>query len=167
MWIQGNPASLLPEAAQESDREVLEILAAKVIDLEQELAAAAQTKQPHPGIEGTVRAVYGRLTEAPTNWHQATIYFFATDAEEDSTMRARAPFMAIFGALMVFGQAATAMAIITGSITKSCTANNQCDNGFWCSDVEGQCQYCGEDVPLPLNGVVEVHKTSQNLQSLL
>eukprot|EP01048_Picozoa_sp_COSAG05_P013825 COSAG05_NODE_1509_length_4688_cov_77.656788_2_plen_471_part_00 len=107
------------------------------------------------GLDGRVRKVFGQLTEAPTNWHQATVFFFASEAVEDAEMRAKAPRMAIAGGLIILFQITTAFAISTGSILPACIHNEQCPSGQWCqSSVStgkaGTCQFCGEDVPLPL-----------------
>ncbi len=49
--------------------------------------------------EGSVLGVFARMTEAPSNWHQATVFALGSDAPEDAALKARAP--AMFG-LVVF-----------------------------------------------------------------
>ena len=38
-----------------------------------------------------VKSAFGRLSEAPTNWHQAAVFASATDDPQDEDMRRRAP----------------------------------------------------------------------------
>ena len=42
----------------------------------------AQLTQGGPGVE-TIKAVVARLTEAPTNWHQSSVYFAALPLEHE------------------------------------------------------------------------------------
>ena len=39
---------------------------------------------------GGLSAMISRLVAADTNWHQCTVYFLTTEAEEDAEMRAKA-----------------------------------------------------------------------------
>ena len=65
-------------------------------------------------IAPVVKSVVARLTEAPTNWHQSTVFYLTTKAEQDARLRTRAPLMAAVSFLMVFMQAASISAIIFG-----------------------------------------------------
>ena len=38
------------------------------------------------GLATAVRGIYARLTEAPTNYHQATVHYLSSDAPEDAAM---------------------------------------------------------------------------------
>jgi hypothetical protein len=58
-------------------------------DAVERLVLAAQ-QQPTPGLELTVRGIFGRLTEAPTNWHQAVVYALAAPQDEPLRQQARA-----------------------------------------------------------------------------
>eukprot|EP01045_Picozoa_sp_COSAG04_P058994 COSAG04_NODE_29001_length_272_cov_0.589595_1_plen_74_part_10 len=39
-------------------------------------------------LPGAIQSVVARLTESPTNFHQATVFYLATDALADTTMAA-------------------------------------------------------------------------------
>ena len=54
--------------------------AAELASLRAELAAA---KQESGGVSGAINSAVAKLSEAPVNWHQATLFFFTADAAED------------------------------------------------------------------------------------
>ena len=63
-----------------------------------------------------VAAAVARIGTAPTNWHQATIFFLTSKAEEDETMRNKAPLMFLGGVLMVVVQIIAAYGLVTGML---------------------------------------------------
>eukprot|EP01051_Picozoa_sp_SAG22_P007687 SAG22_NODE_550_length_9202_cov_30.666484_2_plen_195_part_00 len=107
-----------------------------------------------------VAAALARLGTAPTNWHQATVYFLTSKAEADAPMRKRAPLMFVAGLLMVIVQTATAYAMMSAMSHAACMSNEQCTNmgffcfvppdsgNFWSRKGQGRCQMCGELPPL-------------------
>eukprot|EP01045_Picozoa_sp_COSAG04_P040257 COSAG04_NODE_11679_length_694_cov_1.354622_1_plen_190_part_10 len=65
-----------------------------------------------------VRRAVARLTEAPTNFHQATVHYLAADAAavEDAAMARKAPLLYL-GSLLIVGLQSTAtVAVFMGSI---------------------------------------------------
>ena len=125
-------------------------------------------------VERAATNVFAKLAEAPTNWHQATIYFMTSTAKEDEPMRKLAPLMFCGGLAMVLLQIAAIYGLVSGLVHPSCTSNTQCTRpGFFCyiepdedrgkvhPDAPGpreishpdavlcvQCQMCGEMPPL-------------------
>ena len=106
-------------------------------------------------IAPVVKSVVARLTEAPTNWHQSTVFYLTTKAEQDARLRTRAPLMAAVSFLMVFMQAASISAIIFGTVIPACDTKTECDKGRFCKahgegegDGTNRCSYCGFSVPL-------------------
>ena len=67
------------------------------------------------GLAAAVRGVVARLTETPTNFHQATVHFLATDAPEDEAMARRAPLLYAGSLAMVVLQSATAAGVVTNA----------------------------------------------------
>ena len=102
-------------------------------------------------VTSMVRGVVARLTEAPTNFHQATVYFLMTDAPQDEAMARRAPLLYAGSLAMVMLQSVTAIGVAVGTIIPSCATSDQCGTGTFC-EVGGRdrCVFCGGDVPLPL-----------------
>lgn len=134
-------------AAGQSD--AMEMIAAqgeKIAVLEGRLASTQQ--------QGNVAVVLASLSAAPTNWHQATIYFLTTKAERDAGMRKKAPLMFAGGLLMVVLQTCAVYGVLAAMLHPSCVSNKQCESraGFYCfqpqSGGRGNCQMCGESAPL-------------------
>eukprot|EP01051_Picozoa_sp_SAG22_P000366 SAG22_NODE_9_length_35992_cov_37.278104_5_plen_401_part_00 len=104
-----------------------------------------------------VRSVVAQLTEAPPNFHQATIYFAASEAPEDAPMAARARLLFLFSALMVLMQTVTAVGVCWGVVLPSCSSSEQCRErgatGTYCGDAAGnsRCDFCGRWVPLEID----------------
>lgn len=61
----------------------------------QEERLAAYGEQIDTLLQGAANpaAVMARLEAAPTNWHQAMVYFLTSKSTEDAHMRSRVPFM--------------------------------------------------------------------------
>lgn len=105
----------------------------------------------------TVRSVVARLSEAPPNFHQATIYFASAREPEDAPMAARARTLFLFSALMVLMQTVTAVGVTWGVVLPSCSSSDQCREvgatGTYCGDGGGRkrCDFCGRWVPLEID----------------
>jgi len=103
------------------------------------------------GLAAAVRGVVARLTETPTNFHQATVHFLAADAPEDAAMARRAPLLYAGSLAMVGLQSATAVGVLIGTFLPSCATSDQCGAGTYCEvGARDRCGFCGGDVPLPL-----------------
>jgi hypothetical protein len=103
-----------------------------------------------PGsLESTVKSIFARLTEAPTNWHQCIVFFLTSTAHEDATMRPWLPAMFAASWLMVLVQCAAAMGVAIGVVLPSCMSSDQCPSGQYCQvGFSNRCGYCGSNVPL-------------------
>ena len=134
-----------PLGAADTPEEMIAAQAEQIVALEGRLASLQQ---------GSAAAVLASLSAAPTNWHQATIYFLTTKAERDAGMRKAAPLMFAGGLLMVLLQTFAVYGVLASMLHPSCVTNKQCDSrtGFYCfqpgSGGRGNCQMCGESAPL-------------------
>eukprot|EP01043_Picozoa_sp_COSAG02_P060381 COSAG02_NODE_7878_length_2806_cov_7.132989_1_plen_486_part_00 len=116
-----------------------------------QLASAVEAAEGAASPLDTVQNIVARLTETRTNFHQATVYFLATDAPEVEAMARRAPLLYAGSLTMVFLQSATAAGVYFGTLQPSCATSNQCSAGYFCSvGWRDRCNYCGGHVPLPL-----------------
>jgi hypothetical protein len=103
----------------------------------------------------SVASVVAHLGAAPTNWHQATVYFLTSKAEDDASMRKKAPLMFAWGVCLVAVQVASMAGMLGAMLHPACTSNAHCDGrrGFYCytppGREQGNCQMCGEAAPLP------------------
>jgi hypothetical protein len=81
-----------------------------------------------------VAAVMAHLGAAPTNWHQATVYFLTSKAEDDAAMRKKAPLMFVCGVGLVVVQIASLAGMLGAMLHPACTSNAHCDGrrGFYC-----------------------------------
>ncbi len=99
-----------------------------------------------------ITSVVARLGTAPTNWHQATVYFLTSKAEVDASARKRAPFFFAWGFLIVVLQILAANGVLLGMAMQSCGNNEACGGGRYChvppDATRGRCLYCGESPPL-------------------
>ena len=114
---------------------------------------AALERRDNKELEKTVSNVFAQFAEAPTNWHQATIYFLSSTEPEDAPARKLAPLMFVVGLTMVLLQIMSVYGLISGMVHPSCNSNTQCERpGFFCYMVPGEdrgtCQMCGEMPPL-------------------
>jgi hypothetical protein len=97
-------------------------------------------------LAAAVRSIVARLTETPTNFHQATVHFLATDAPQDAAMARRAPLLYAGSLVMVSLQSATALGVWVGTFAASCATSDQCDAGNYCAHVAGnRCVGCESD----------------------
>ena len=109
----------------------------------------------------TLGGAMARLSQAPTAWHQAAVYFLA-DGD------ARGPRMVAMGFVMVLLQTCAAFGIMMSTIEQSCHTSEICQiRGTWCATTSkgGKCIYCGDDLPLPLEGA-RWEKTCAGCRSL-
>ena len=74
-------------------------------------------------LDSAVRSVYAHMAEAPTNWHQATVFLLSSD---DPAERAMAPTMLASGFVMVLFQWAAAVGAIGSTTFLSCQSTDQC-----------------------------------------
>ena len=72
------------------------------------------------------------LLVAACSWHQSTVFYLTTRAEQDAELRQRAPIMAAFGVLMVLMQSFACSAIVFGTIIPACNTKLECDKGRFC-----------------------------------
>ena len=101
-------------------------------DVEARVPETRADDQESP-VERAATNVFAKLAEAPTNWHQATIYFMTSTAKEDEPMRKLAPLMFCGGMAMVLLQIAAIYGLVSGLVHPSCTSNTQCTRpGFFC-----------------------------------
>ena len=95
---------------------------------------------------GAISAAIARLSQAPTAWHQATVYFLGEGEEHGVRMLA-------VGSVVVMLQTFAAFGIMLSTFEQSCTNSEVCEiPGTWCNPGNGRCIYCGDDLPLPLEG---------------
>ena len=85
-------------------------LRAEMQDQMAQLKARLGTGDSGSPFTAAVRGIVARLTESPTNFHQATVFFLAADAPEDAAMARRAPLLYAGSLAMVGLQSATAVA---------------------------------------------------------
>ena len=143
--LTGDEAIVLMEEQMELMRAEMQRLAAAQLGAVVEGAEGAASP-----LAAAVRGVVARLTEAPTNFHQATVYFLAAAAPGDEAMARRAPLLYAGSLAMVGLQSATAAGVWTGTMLPSCATSDQCGAGTWCTvDWRDRCVYCGGDVPMP------------------
>ena len=126
-------------------------LRAEMKDQMAQLEARLGTGDNGSPFTAAVRGVVARLTETPTNFHQATVFFLAADAPQDAAMARRAPLLYAGSLAMVVLQSATAAGVFAGTVVQSCATSDQCGAGTYCEvGRRGRCVFCGGDVPLPL-----------------
>lgn len=93
------------------------------------------------------RRTFARLSEAPANYHQATIYFLQSPGVNTGAA------MFFVSCCITLFQALAATAIFVGADVKACSGQDQCRSGTFCGQqARGlgviRCYYCGEDGPL-------------------
>eukprot|EP01045_Picozoa_sp_COSAG04_P032840 COSAG04_NODE_6573_length_1302_cov_1.271820_1_plen_118_part_10 len=108
-------AAMNPMAEADSD-DVEARLAAhdeKIAGLEEQLIAQG----------GVSLAGLARIGTAPTNWHQATVYFLTSKAEEDAGMKRKAPLLYAASLMMVLVQTFAVFGMLSGMLHPSCVSN--------------------------------------------
>ena len=97
----------------------------------------------------TVKSAFGRLSEAPANYPQMTIFFMTSLDLQDAAMRGKAPLLFMTSCVMVLAQILAAVAVTVGAFVVSCTTNDNCEKaGRFCGvGYSGKCNYCGTNTP--------------------
>eukprot|EP01051_Picozoa_sp_SAG22_P014244 SAG22_NODE_1698_length_3788_cov_3.925725_2_plen_469_part_00 len=124
------------------------------------LQARVETLEQGGGaVDAAIRSVFASIGTAPTNWHQATIFFLSAEKEVDQTMRKRAPLMFAGGLLIILLQILVIAGVWLGSLAPSCQSNAQCvahgHPGTVC--MLGRCFFCGQRGIYPQNDTVACH----------
>ena len=124
--------------------------AVSTADLEQALTGLGTSELPPAMVESAVRTVFGRLTMAPTNWHQMAIFSLSSPHEEDAELRRNAPLMCAVSLALVLTQCAVMAAIALGAFIKTCGSNDDCSRGMFClTDVfADRCAFCSSSPPI-------------------
>eukprot|EP01043_Picozoa_sp_COSAG02_P040537 COSAG02_NODE_3290_length_6997_cov_20.105973_2_plen_302_part_00 len=127
-------------------------LDAKLDVLETKLSAATP-------LSAAVRSAVAHLTEAPLNFHQATVMYAAEQSGEDGEAAGSALLLWRAGTLalstlMVLMQCMVAIGVVVGTILPVCASSDQCaQKGTYCRVLpagrQDRCVYCGDVVPLP------------------
>eukprot|EP01052_Picozoa_sp_SAG31_P023677 SAG31_NODE_1967_length_6785_cov_7.007329_7_plen_508_part_00 len=114
-------------------------------------------KRPPTSIGDTIgsgaAAMIAQLGSAPTNWHQATVFYLSSRADQDAQMRKLAPLMFIWSAALVLLQWLTCAGVVIGMLGSPCaTSARDCTDGQFCytrpGRTQGNCLMCGESAPL-------------------
>lgn len=103
---------------------------------------------PSKSSFSAVESIFAKISESPSNWHQAVIFFLSSTSPEDAEMHSKAPYLFVLSCLMITFQTATACAIAMGAWEPTCETSDQCERGLYCMTDKGRCQFCGEDVPM-------------------
>ena len=117
-------------------------------------AELEKLRQSVASDDGAVLGVFARLTEAPTNWHQATVFALSSDAPQDSALKARAPAMFAMGAFVVALQCITMPRLFMASAYEKCVTPDDCSTkGMFCGksgmgSSRMGCKYCSTYAPL-------------------
>ena len=74
-----------------------------------------------------------RLTAAPTNLHQAVVFWLTSEDEQDARMRRWAPLLFVLSLVLVFAQTATAVGVLFGVYSPSCATSDHCRDGMFCN----------------------------------
>ena len=131
---------------QEAAAVVERLVDARVDGLRAELSTPATARKIFGAL---VQNMFAYMTEAPTNWHQAVVFFAGSSDPRDAPMKKRLPVMFTMSFLMVAAQCATVVAVIMGTATPACSTNDQCSPGTYCSvGWSNRCQYCGSHAPV-------------------
>ena len=121
--------------------------AAKLDALKDELEAAAP-------LSAAVRSAVAHLTEAPLNFHQATVMYAADRSSDDGEMagsallrRRRAGWSLVLSVLMVLMQCMVTMGVVVGTLPGVREQRPGSQKGTYCASASTGA-YCA-DVPLP------------------
>eukprot|EP01047_Picozoa_sp_COSAG01_P015683 COSAG01_NODE_789_length_13572_cov_322.875158_2_plen_313_part_00 len=116
---------------------------AKLNALKDELEAAAP-------LSAAVRSAVAHLTEAPPNFHQATVMYAAENGSDDGETVMRRAGSLVLSALMVLMQCMAVMGVLWGTINPACASSDQCaQKGMYCKVGRvNRCEYCGGGAPL-------------------
>jgi hypothetical protein len=134
---------------------------------ELQLAARFDEKVEAKLGTGSGRAIVAGLNEVPVCYHQASVFFAASDEGEDAVMKGRAPLLLLGGVVLVLLQIYTAMGLSINTVIPSCASNAQCEDSSYCAlPTRKRCDFCGRFVPLlvqtdPITGDALNHPESQ------
>ena len=100
-----------------------------------------------PPERGALGALAGRLSEAPTNMHQVTVFLLTTkDAVAAAEYPAYwAPGMLLLGVAVVLVQTLAMVSVLRGTSNVSCLTSDQCGGGSYCFADLKRCIPCGSD----------------------
>ena len=130
------------DSVEEKERLMIAVMDAKIAKVEQVVEARLAQVAP---AEAAARSFVARITEAPTNLHQSTIYFAAADPKDGD---AGGGCGILAGVLMVVGQCMVAMGVLFGTARPACKASTQCASaglaGSFCQPATRRCAYCGD-----------------------
>ena len=102
---------------------------AQIAQLRSELGLSAERPL---ALAATVRRVVARLTQTPTNYHQATVHYLSSDAPEDAAMARWAPLLYMGSLAMVVMQSMVAVGVFVGTVSRTCSSSDQCGAGTYC-----------------------------------
>jgi hypothetical protein len=149
-----NPVSSPVADFEEEGDDALSSGSTRADDLEHALTGQGASELPPAMIESAVRTVFGRLTMAPTNWHQMAIFYLSSPHDEDAELRKHGPVMFAISLVLVLTQCFVIASIGLGAFFKSCGSNDDCDRGMFC--VTGifadRCNYCSSSPPILFYG---------------
>lgn len=111
----------------------------------------ARLAQAAPTINAVEMAI-AHLSEAPTNWHQSTVYFGALPSDDEDAGWGILTLLS--GIPIVMCQCMVAVGMAVGTYNPSCVNSDQCQQkGTFClmrgDGSVDRCDYCGNEVPLP------------------
>ena len=133
------------------------LMIAREAELRAELRAEFDAKlESAAPLSAAVRSAVAHLTEAPLNYHQATVMYAAETGGGDgetarNTLVLRCAGSLVLSALMVLMQCMVVMGVLVGTLLPACASSDQCEQkGTYCTvDFRNRCEFCGERVPLP------------------
>jgi hypothetical protein len=157
--LEAAVASLLDGNEAESVETLETLMIAREAELRAELRAEFDAKlEAAAPLSAAVRSAVAHLTEAPLNFHQATMMYAAEQSGSDGETVGSAwlllwrAWSLVLSALMVLMQCMVAAGVLAGTAQPACASSDQCaQKGTYCR-VGGidRCGYCGENAPLPL-----------------
>jgi hypothetical protein len=129
--------------------EAISLMEERLHRMEAAMEAMLQVGSGGP-LEGTIRGVVSRLTEAPPNLHQYAVFQAASagEAGPEAGSAASPPLTLVVTLvaelLMVFMQCMVSVGVLVGTALPACATSDQCRRGLYCH-VGGRfrCNYCG------------------------
>jgi hypothetical protein len=138
--------------AEREERAQAELAAVRAELQDMRTAVGASARAGMDPLKSAVLDTVAKLTEAPCNFHQATVYFCASDELADEEYARKAPVLMLTSWLLVLLQCMASMGVYVGTFRPSCASSDHCAPGLYCENSGGRrCIFCGQDVPLPLD----------------